>query len=104
MLISYTMYNEEETVQIPISYELLKEGEQYTISCVIDQKTEYKIPVWLRPFKFEIKFTYHNHVCETLYSDYDNISNLDSSLFIDKVNKDIIACENQFKTGKKVMA
>ncbi|HEY9177532.1 MAG TPA: hypothetical protein VIN07_07575 [Flavipsychrobacter sp.] len=101
MLIPYTMYNGESTVQIPISYELLKEGDIYTICCTIDQKTEYKIPMWLRPFKFEIKFSYTNNVCETLYSDYENVANLDSSLFIDKVNKDIVASESEFKVKTK---
>ncbi len=104
MMISYTLYNKEQTVLIPVSYELLKEGNIYTIFCTIDQKTEYKIPIWLRPFKFEIKFSYVNNVYETLYSDYDNVSNLDSSLFIDKANADIILSENEFKTKGKAVA
>ena len=104
MMISYTMYNQEQTVLIPVSYELLKEGNIYTIFCMIDQKTEYKIPIWLRPFKFEIKFSYINNVCETLYSDYDNVSNLDSSLFIDKANEDIICSESEFKARRKAVA
>lgn len=101
MLIPYTMYNGEQTVQIPVSYELQKEGDIYTILCTINQKTEYKIPMWLRPFKFAIKFSYANNVYETLYSDYDNVANLDSSLFIDKVNNDIITVEDEFKTKTK---
>jgi hypothetical protein len=104
MLIPYTMYNGEYTVQIPVSYEVLKEGDIYTIFCTINQKTEYKIPIWLRPFKFEIKFSYVNNVCETLYSDYDNVSNLDSSLFIDKANADIIFSETEFKKKGKALA
>lgn len=103
LLIPYTMYSGEHTVQIPVSYELLEDGDIYTISCLINQKTEYKIPLWLRPFKFEIKFSYANNVCETLYIDYDNVANLDSSLFIDKANKDIIAAESRFKSGSKVL-
>lgn len=103
MLIPYTLYNSEQTVQIPVSYELLKDGDIYTICCLINQKTDYKIPMWLRPFKFEIKFSYANNVCETLYIDYDNVANLDSSLFIDKVNSEIMAVEKQFATGRKAM-
>jgi len=101
MLIPYTMYNGEQTVEIPVSYELQKEGDVYTILCTINQKTEYKIPMWLRPFKFAIKFSHANSVYETLYSDYDSVANLDSSLFIDKVNKDIMAFDSEFKTKAK---
>lgn len=102
MLVSYTTYNDEQTVQIPVSYVLQKQGEKYTVSCTIDQKTKHKIPAWLRPFKFDIKFTYRNNVCETLYSDYEMVSNLDSSLFIDKVNAEVIRREKEFKTARQL--
>lgn len=94
IMIVYQLDNQDKSITIPILYQIAEENSVRTITCIVDQKKEQAIPIWLRPFKFEIKSICNNGVYETLFSDYSNVRNLEASLFIDKVCADIITLEN----------
>jgi|GEM_PF-736392 hypothetical protein len=107
VLIDYIMDNKQQSVMIPVNYEITQLDDIRTISCTIQQNSGYSIPGWLRPFRFSIKSIEHNGSYETLYSDYASVQNLDAALFIDRASEIILLEEAKViplvvKSRKKV--
>jgi hypothetical protein len=90
VLIDYILDDKQQSVVIPVQYEISQLDNIRTIYCEVQQHTEHAIPGWLRPFRFNIKSIEQNGIYETLYSDYASVQNLDAALFIDKASEIIL--------------
>lgn len=81
-----------QEVIVNVSYRIRMEDNVQTISCIVNPDS-YNVPTWLQMRNFELKSMLCDGEYDPLFTDNDNIKNIEAVLFIDKAYKDIMEAE-----------
>lgn len=76
-------------VSVLVTYHVEMAGDIQTISCTINTGS-FHVPAWLQLRKFELKSILSDGCYMPLFTDNDNIKNINAILFIDKAYNEIM--------------
>lgn len=80
-----------ETV-VPVSYKIEMDGCIQTITCRVDASA-FHVPAWLQLRSFVFRSSLANGRYTQLFSEYDDVKNIDTIMFIDKVYNGVMRLE-----------
>ena len=82
----------DEEIFVKVSYQIEVADDIHTLTCNISRSDN--APYWLQLYKFVLKSVLKNGKYTQLYAHHENVKNVDTMLFIDKVYKDIMDKEH----------
>ena len=90
--VRYQRSEGQESITIPVSYEIEKTGNIKQITCTVGN-TKDDLDQWLQLRRFALRAMLENGRYTMLYEEENHSANLDTSLFIDQVCADILRRE-----------
>jgi len=88
--VEFSINNIQETITVTYTVEM--DDDIQSIHCVVN-KGNFHVPGWLQIKRFELKSVYSDGYYSPLFTDNENIKNINAALFIDKAYADIMKKE-----------